>query len=266
MQTATYDFPVALRPVYDERHNEIPKFKSVTRTDNHRSLSIVSDRYKLIPHRQMVDAFEPFSRELGAHTTQFYQERDGARLVMEQTFRGVNFSIPGHNIPGQGRSTGDVVALKTYGINSYNTTTPLTLRVGCLVLRCLNGATAFESIFGLNIRHVGSGDPEINLPSPQAVIDVFNQTATVWQEWAGMSLLQRDRDYLFEEAINYGITNKRMYEKEKARFDLAETVWDAYNALTYVITHSTRRIQETSRLNRFDRLNLLFSSWQKSQV
>jgi len=257
-----YDFPVALRPVYDERQNEIPKFKSVTRMDTHKPLAIVSDRYRLIPHRRMVEAFEPFGAGLGEHTTNFYQEKNGARVVVEQTFRGVTFRVPAHRVPGENRPrVGDVVALRTYGINSYNTTTPLTLRVGCLVLRCSNGATAMEGFFGLNIKHIGREEPEINLPTPESVVAAFQDTGRIWEQWADTRLSAEDVNAIVDESEHYGIASRRAIKDNLDRFRCAETVWDIYNAFTYVITHQSRRLQESSRLSRFDRLNMMINSW-----
>jgi hypothetical protein len=261
---SVYNFPVALRPVFDEFDREIPRVKSVTRTDTRKHLAIVSDRYKLIKHERMIDAFEPFARALGGVNpdTQFFQEKDGARVIVQHTFRSITFNMPGHNIPGVGRGLGDVVALRTWGTNSYNTTTPLTLRVGCLVLRCMNGATAMDSIFGLNIKHVGHGEPEINLPTPEAVIAAFQRTGRIWEQWADLTLRPHEIERLTEMAAKeYGIASPRDIEKEKVRFQSATTVWDIYNAFTYVIGNSSRRIQETSRLNRLDRLNIMISSY-----
>lgn len=255
-----FDFPVSLRPVYDEQNRAIPHVKSVTRTDSYRHLAVVSDRYRLIHHQRMVEAFEVFSRQLGNHETSFFQEKDGARVIVRYTFRDINFQMPGHMIEGLGRDVGDVVALQVYGINSYNTTTPLILRVGCLVLRCLNGATALESIFGLNIKHIGREEPEIVLPPAEAVIAAFHRTGAAWQAYADNVVGPRDIDRIVEIAKNnYGIVSSRDVDHESARFAACENLWDIYNAFTYVIGNTRRKIQETSKLSRMDRLNILFA-------
>ena len=120
-----------------------------------------------------------------------------------------------------------------------------------------------EGFFGLNIKHVGRGDIEINLPTAEAVIAAFQETGRVWEEWADMQLNQRQIKYLVDESANYGLSGRRAMEEHATRFTSCETLWDLYNAFTYVITHASNRLQETSRLNRFDRLNIMINSFLK---
>ena len=151
-----YDFPVELQDVQTVGGVLIEGSQAVVRTDKNEPLAIVSDRYRLITHKELVEAADPFIKKLGKAEKIFTLEKNGARLVTEYTFRDNVIKLPGHRIPGETRKVGDTVALRLYGINSYNTSTPFEIRLAAMVLRCLNGAMIGEDMFNVKFKHVVS--------------------------------------------------------------------------------------------------------------
>ena len=250
-----YRFPVALEPAYDARGNKVPKTRLVVRQDSHDVLATVSERYRLITHEQVMDPVSDFTRLLGKSEVKYSLERNGAKLMATHTFKDVALNLPGHKMPGQ-KKVGDTVALRTYSINSYNTTTPFEFKIGGMVLRCLNGATAFDSYFELKFKHVGLH--EINFPKPEIVLGAFQKQGATWSRWADTGIEGHQIKAMVEDGFRLQLMTRRAYQDNTHYFEQAETVWDLYNAFTYVVTHSTR-VQETGKVTRFDRLNNLFN-------
>ena len=255
-----FRFPVALENAFDQRGNIVPRTKLVVRKDTDEVLSNVSDRYRLITHEEVMKPVEAFTATIGKGDAEYYVEKNGAKLVATHTYKNVALSLPGHKMHGQSAaSVGDTVALRTYSINSYNSTAPFEFQIGALVLRCLNGATAFDSLFSLRYRHIGVNKSNLlEFPDPKVVISAFERQGDQWKTWADLGVNSNQVKTLVEDGRRLQLLSMRSYNENKDYFERADTVWDLYNAFTYVITHSTRT-QESGRLTRFDRLNGLFN-------
>lgn len=253
--TAIYNFPVALRPLFDEEGTEIPRTKVVARTDispmHH--FGVVSSRYRLIKHQDMENSIRPLMERVAAntHAVSAFLEKGGARLLLRYDFQSINFVV--HE---------DVVSLRAYGINSYNGTTPLTIRVGAVISRredgLLTGATAYNGVFDLNIKHIGQ-EEEIVLPSPELLVRAFQQMGDVWRGWSNQIVSNSRIGETLLEAIRLGLASERSLQKDLATFHSCNTYWDLYVELTRVINYGSKRLQESTKLARLDRLNLLFN-------
>jgi hypothetical protein len=254
---ARYDFPAELEGAYDMRGNAVPHVRLVVRKDTDDVLAAVSDRYRLITHKEVMQPVEDFVRTVGKPSDERYViEKNGARLVATHTFKDVALTLPGHRYHGASRSLGDVVALRTHAINSYNSTTAFEFRLGSLVLRCLNGATSEESLFGLRFKHIQSAD--IQFPSAAVLLKAFEKQGDIWKSWAEQGLTPTVKADVITKGKHLQLVTDRHLKDAAPYFDYSETVWDLFNAFTYVITHNGR-VQESGKLNRYDRLNGLFN-------
>lgn len=55
------DFPIALEPLFYGREGNlqsVPHRQAVVRTDTGQAVAVVSDRYALVPHQQILDTVE----------------------------------------------------------------------------------------------------------------------------------------------------------------------------------------------------------------
>lgn len=251
-----YDFPVLLEDAYDSRGKIVPKTKLVVRKDTDDVLATVSDRYRLITHKEMMDPVHDFIKRFGQVETRYALDSNGAKLVATHTFKDIQINIPGHKMPGQ-RKVGDVINLRCYSINSYNATSLFEFRLGAMVLKCLNGATAFDGMFNLKFRHTKNA--VIDFPDPEVVVAAFEQQGNAWKTWANTEVKREQVKIMAEEGIKLQIMTKTHYEEAKTYFNGADTVWDLYNAFTYVITHNNK-VKESGKLTRFDRVNALFNN------
>jgi len=261
MKDQSFDFPVSLQPIFTRSGVQVPRARAVVRDDLDRPMSVVSDRYSLYTHKEVMNAVQPFVRELGKSEVSYSLEKEGARLVATHTFKDVSIKVPtGHNnYDGTPRSVGDVIALQINVINSYNRSTSLEFELGGLVLRCLNGMTMFDEFFHLRYAHLAeSWDRQ--LPKPEVIMRALQKTEGKLQQWGEQDLDRYQREELVQTGIKLQLFPKRFVEKNIHRFNNAETVWDLYNAFTYVVTHGSVRMQQSGKLNRFDRVNRLFRS------
>lgn len=257
-----WDFPVALQEVFTSTGQRVPKVRAVVRTDENQPIAAVSDRYRLFTHREVQDTINPFVEALGTPTSKYFVERGGARLIAEHTFKDVMLDMPGH---GAERTVGDKVALRINVINSYNSTTSLQIKMGAMVLKCLNGMSVFDELFDVRFRHLGD-DWAVQLPKPDLVMTAFREASKTWDTWAHLELDDQMRSNIVESANRLHLVSKRSFDSLRWHFDQAKTAWDLYNAFTYAITHGSNRVQQTGRLNRYDRLNLVFAHELEREV
>ena len=205
-----------------------------------------------------MDSVQPYMDRLGKPTTEFYLERDGARLIATHTFKDVAQHLPSHIHNGT-REVGDVVALQIHAINSYNSTTALEFKLGGMVLRCLNGMTAFDSLFNLRFLHLAD-NWNGTLPRPEFFLNAFQKNGERWKQYAETALTHAQRTTIVNDGLELGVLPRTYYKREESRFNGAETAWDLYNAFTWVGTHAAKRVQQSGRLNRMDRINILFEN------
>ena len=79
------DFPITTQPVYygkDDAYEPIPHRLAVVRADTGQTLSVVSDRYTLIPHQRVLDVVEKAIKplDLGPVPRGIYVDRQGAQM------------------------------------------------------------------------------------------------------------------------------------------------------------------------------------------
>lgn len=251
-----WEFPVQLQDIFTKDGKLIPRHKTAVRTDTNEPLSIVSDRYKLYTHGEVLNSVQPFIREFGEGHFKHSLERNGARLIATYQFRDHSLGL--HN--RKGKHVGDTIFPELHVINSYNSTTALEFKLGASVLICLNGMTIFSDMFSLRFKHLGTtwaGE----LPKPQTILAAFKQGAQTWERWGDTTFTKpTEIEEVTNELVAFGVVGKTAIESNRGNLRSQETVWDLYNAITHMITHSPRKTQTSGKINRYDRLNAVFST------
>lgn len=233
-----YDFPVELQPIYLAGNREIPHRKAVVRTDDMRTLGIVSSDYGLVKHASVIDSF----REAGAgHEVQekIALGNAGATLFYQMTFPKVQMEV----------KKGDIVRLQMIAKNSYNGNNSLQIILGALRLVCTNGMIVGTQFFSFNFRHIGAvGGMTDNFDLDeyrQAYTDyirLFSEKAPVMADMARRELPRQvaDRIELFNP--NAHQLPKYLMDEARASFENEgdHSVWGYYNALTFAVTHKMK--------------------------
>ena len=125
-------------------------------------LAVVSDRYKLIRHREVVDFLHQVVDAAGLKNwkRKVHIANGGAKLFYELRFPDHKFD-PSTNGGGKGtakdsgKKIGDFFEPTVTGINSYDGSSPAGFDYGAQRLVCLNGAKVFTKIHEIRIKHVG---------------------------------------------------------------------------------------------------------------
>lgn len=222
MQAAQeYDFPVSLQPLFTKSGKTMPKVQAVVRDDTAEPLSHVSMGYKLVPHRDVLNAAESFVKTLGEPKRNIYLNKNGATITGEYTYADKSVAV----------GVGDVVGLRVYVENSYNSSMSLRVRVGALVLRCMNGMMVPRDIYSMTFRHVGAR--EIHWPHPEEIIGNFQAEGKKWNTYA-----KNDLGDKYQEYADKAVQDQIVVQKALEAPTLGTTVWDLYNQFTHHITHN----------------------------
>lgn len=249
-----YDFPVELRTAHLANGEPIPGARAIVRSDTGIPLPVVvSDRYQLFTHDQAVKLTQPMINHFGEGKVKDYLERDGARFVREYTFQNQELKVRVPNV-------NEVVALRLSVINNYGLGMKLIIKLGAMVLRCLNGMTLPSGEFEIAVSHTKQIH-SLELPHPDTVDRLFSSAHTKWNEWAERDVTPNQQDYILDQALKMHIVGSKAVHKFENLLDPKEglSFWTYYNNFTNVLTHEVRA-QQTSKLGRFDRLNAVFDA------
>lgn len=244
-----YDFGVEMVPVYtyasspravgEPAYAEVIGRKAVQRTDNRAVLGIVSDKYKILPHAQVV---ENFREAMGAKCIEHVRvTKGGARLFLSYTFPGEKIEV----------AQGDFINLKLVAVNSYDGSRMLQVTFGGERLVCSNGMIGFAKLVNIEERHVGNVGIKVETLAEQ--IAVFKEQ---FQDMLP-ALKAMQKHHLDPVGVH-----DRLFDNEKVKlptylldaarteFDRAGemTRWGAYNAMTYAITHKMRKESPEAQL------------------
>jgi hypothetical protein len=253
---AAYDFPVQLKPVTLLGSDvPIPGHKAIVRTDTHKPLSIVTDKYHLFTNRQAVDLTTNFLKGFGEHQAVDTIEKDGLRFIRTCTFQN-------HSLKVAERKVGDIVNFQLSIWNSYDRKSSFRLRIGARVLKCLNGMTVPGGSLDLSFRHTDKGIQTIELPEPDKVLGIFTQAREQWNDWASERLSSQQRDAILHHAMEGHVIGERLLDKHRSLLEPDVnpeiTFWQYFNSFTNIITHHLPKVQLTAKIVRLDRLNDIF--------
>lgn len=246
--TVNYDFPVELQRVFLKNGQALKHSRAIVRTDEDIPLAVVSDRYSVITHKEVMDVINPYVSQFGDPETEYSLERDGARLVALHTFKNRTINV---------RKVNDKVALRVYTVNSYDSKSSVLMRVGAMVLKCLNGMVTQGEYMDIRFRHMGQ--PDIELPDPNLVTREFEKSEDRWGRWASMKITDESFLKTKELLFTSQVISQRAYAQIENDIKRSENVWQLYNAFTYSLNHVQTRTKHFGRLNRLQKLDRVFA-------
>jgi len=225
-----YDFPVELRAISTEPDGfVIPHRRAVIRTDTMKPLGVVSDKYTLLPHAEVVDTLRATLKGQEVKET-INLTHNGARMHLEFMLPDVTFKVEG-----------DDIAMRLVVANSYDGSRKVRLVFGAYRLVCSNGMYVGSLLLSLNHRHVGDVGLEVTQIRKQVTMITaqFKASAPKMQKMASKHLSSPKK---FFDAKTLRIP-AYLAKIAREQFKQAEdgTVWDAYNALTFAITHKMKK-------------------------
>jgi hypothetical protein len=243
------DFPITLKPVYiegEEGFGQVPKRLAVVRSDTGQALSVVSDRYSLVTHQELLTAVQSATvgLDVGSVPRGIYVDRSGARMRALFKFPALEESI----------SAGDRICPCIKLENTYDGTARISAHIGAFRFVCTNLAVGGGGVFAGGFMSVHSGQIPVDEIAAQLgdYLSRFEQIVGTYRRWHEQPL-DRDRFTAAMEALPI-----RARERIIARAADAATVFTAYNAATWHATHGMR-----SARSAFDLLALINGRFQQ---
>lgn len=229
------DFPVGLVRVFRDRDGvfeELPHRRAVVRPDTGAVLSVVSDRYQLVPHQRILDVVQDATAPLdvGPVPRGIYVDRGGARM------RAI-FKFPALARPLQANDT--ICPCLTVE-NSYDAKSRIAIHIGAFRFVCTNLAVGGGGVFAGGFVSLHAGEIRIEEVASQlaSFLSGFEGIISLYRAWQAMPLTEA---VLNDALDSFPLRAKAEVERWIAA-SLAKTVYDAYNAATYVATHEMRSI------------------------
>lgn len=227
------DFPVSLEPIYKQQEDsfvEVPRKLAVVRQDTGATLSVVSNRYTLVPHQGLLDLVDSAIQSLnvGPVPRGIYVDRNGARM------RAL-FKFPALARPVL---SGDEICPCLKIQNTYDGTSRIAVHIGAFRFVCTNLAVGGGGVFAGGFMSVHAGEIPMEEIAEQLTVYLsgFGSIAELYRVWAEVpaeeEALRRAMSALPESAA----TAIRV----QMLIDRAKTVYEAYNVATHYATHEMR--------------------------
>lgn len=258
MKPPIYDFPVELTPIVSQPFGVvIPNKLAVVRTDTKEPIGVVSNKYELLRHKDVVDGFrKALSLSEAPYEENIQTTKNGAWLFATFKLSVVQMEV----------RKGDVVSLQFVVENSYDGKSQLRIMLGAFRLLCSNGMViGIGKGLSYSQRHIGPEGIGIDTKKLHDEIEFltsqFKKTLPLLQE---MSRKQMPRDAgsletLFDPQKPKRATSGRperlfpkyLVDAAMDRYDKGgdKTVWGYYNAFTAAITHNLPKGNPQMALN-----------------
>jgi hypothetical protein len=252
MTTEKYNsFDVRISDISTDSGRDIPGRKAVVRVDNGRTLAVVSDKYQLIEHDVVLGLIRPLMNGVGKHKEVITLDRNGCTMNCVFTYRDNTIPL----------KVGDKVGMQIFARNSYDGSSSLVIKIGALVLSCLNGMISsgpnFKNIY---VRHTG-GKEQIFLPEPGHFAEAFSLATEQWNTYSSVKLNEAVKRNALGYYRSQGIIGlETEYKGDSTKM---ETVWDLMQFLTQDITHNRPKMTQDARIKLLEKVDRLIAKVAK---
>jgi hypothetical protein len=245
------DFPVTLKPLYYSTGEGnaaacVPNRLAVVRGDTDRAISVVSDRYQLVPHQQLLNIVDSATTylDVGPVPRGIYVDRGGAR--MRALFKFPSLARP--------ISKDDDVCPCIKIQNTYDTTSRIMVHIGAFRFVCTILAVGGGGIFAGGFMAVHSGEIPVEKIAEQlgSYLSNFDSIAETYRRWTKQRF---DRDQL-DTVIQVLPKRAGQVIEQGIRRSQVESVYAAYNIATNYATHRRRSVRTAFDL--LERINRTF--------
>jgi len=221
------DFPVKLMDIKHEGQDKIiPGRKAVVRTDTMQTLNIVTDKYKLVPHIDVIHEPLEILVKQGFSIENIKMAKNGAfvKAVVKD--------------PTEMTVVGDKF-FKTFSvINSYDSTHRLQVLLGVMRLICTNGAAILRKGFRFGAKHY------VSMSMDTSRLTEFIKTSS-----EGFKIWEKDIEYIskkpfgqtdYIDVLNDLKVGDRMHDEilaaSKLDINRGPGLYGLYNGYSYVMS------------------------------
>tara|TARA_R100000734_G_C3316046_1_gene108353 strand:+ start:49 stop:831 length:783 start_codon:yes stop_codon:yes gene_type:complete len=211
-------------------------YKFIVRKDTRQILSVMTDDYKLVTNKQIIDAAVPTLKKFGAEVREAVSLANGQRTVYK-------WIMPKEFIKIDSK---DVMNPEIIIKNSYDGSLQIHILAGAFRLVCSNGMIIGKTISNHNYKHNVGNTRLDNLE--EVISKVIAKTKAEGSKLPKLKdtklneLHIIDLIKLFPSTMSEFLTQYLIANKPK-------TYWDLYNVATYILTHRmSRRYTTTHKL------------------
>ena len=208
-------------------------YKLIVREDNNKILSCMTDNYKLVTNKDIMEKADPILKKQGAILSDIHMFGNGARIRYKYRFPDTKVEV----------EKNDFVNPEIIINNSYDGTSEVSAMGGAFRLVCSNGLVIGYSIGKEGSRHtVWNKEEEI-----EAIVkSVINKTTTVFKNdfprMIEKAVKKKDSQKLLELFPGYTMESMVQYLLKTP----PKNYWDLLNAATWVTTHVMKRKAEAT--------------------
>ena len=230
-------FPVKEIPVmYDvagKDKAENAGYKLIVRKDNDQILSCMTNEYKVVTNKQIMDKAGPVLKDQGAILEDIRSFGDGARTKWTYRFPDIKVLV----------DKGDYVNPQININNSYDGTSEVSAMGGAYRILCENGLVIGYSLSKQGSRHIVWNKSE---DIEKLITDVINKTRKVFDNDFPMLIEKEVKEKHVGKIIEMfpGYTMEAMVQYMLAH--KPKNYWDLLNAATWTATHVMKRDSETT--------------------
>ena len=220
-----YMFPVTERRVFFEDENGNPEltgeYKAITRADNSRLISIMSDTYQVVPNSEII---KPLMEQLHNIDSKWiidpsHSYVSDSRMRLQITFPELTFN--------DGRSD---IALSLFLHNSYDGSEGIRMLWGAIRFLCSNGmilGTVLSKFYARHTKGINPNNISEQLHQTYDQIPIISERISILQNLGVPKSLT--------ESIEKKLGKHVMKHVEEQ--PIADSQWILYNYLTYYISH-----------------------------
>lgn len=212
----------------------VPGRKVITRADTGLALSVVSDRYALVPHMEVLETIERAFAGLavGPVPRGIYMERGGAKMRAIYKFPALERSL---KVNALDRTT-DLLCPVIKVTNSLDGTSKISIEIGCFSFVCTNFAVGGSGVFAGGFLAVHSGTISMDAVGDQlrGFLTGFDRILDLLAHWSQMGLTEgQHKQALAKLPPRYA---DRLLDMRSSH----SSVFDVYNDATNLCTHQLR--------------------------
>lgn len=224
-------FPIAEERVVTASGLDVPKTKAIVRTDTDEVLSVVSDSYYTLKHKDAITEAEGALDVFGERElVKVKSTRNGARIYVEYLFPETKVDI----------GDGDDICLRLIATNSYDRSARFGFMLGAYRYVCQNGAVSGLSLILIRKLHrLSLGQIDLLGMIDTMASTYENKLVPRYREMNRTKATSASTDEVIRKLLDDHNYPKRHLKKMKEMSDWknAKTEWDVYGTFTKYLTH-----------------------------
>jgi len=227
-----WEFPVEKRDLFfynEEKEQDVVTHMAVIRTDTGAVLGVVGKDYTILDHKDIVDMADLVLARHN-HTRKVILTKNGARMFAKYRLTDYEIEI----------RPNDKVNPTITVMNSYDGSMRLTVEAGAFRLVCTNGLIVGKKLLRKVRKHLGASMAVLEHLEKHLLdaVAILEAVAPVWQKWGTQTI---SKEQGVEILTDLGIPKKyeeAILENWNSLHIPVRTVWEAYNSITWVLSHN----------------------------